>query len=230
MISCDLCPKLQQSASLKLSVTWTRNEIIMRDYHRGLRWSKITIVIFCGIIYINLEQQQQCSTTPLLHVLFSRIHSVLFYSRSTNLALMMIIFIRESNLKCHSFSISSVAKFIHFKHWAQKFDEVNTHLSRLYYLEKIIDFFHITKNYPVQNWGVFAATVLYQSDDNDDEITRCNAWSPLVWSPFFTFWVSVLRLGGAVSLPDRSTVWISHTNIDRHLVHNGTRYTTSVLS
>lgn len=81
--------------------------------------------------------------------------------------------------------MSWVAKFIHFKHWAQKFDEVNTHLSRLYYLEKIIDFFHITKNYPVNNWGVFAATVLYQSDDDDDEITRCNAWSPLVWSPFF---------------------------------------------
>lgn len=40
---------------------------------------------------------------------------------------------------------SWVAKFIYFKHWAQKFDEVNTHLSRLYYLEKIIDFFHITK-------------------------------------------------------------------------------------
>lgn len=125
---------------------------------------------------------------------------------------------------------SWVAKFIYFKHWAQKFDEVNTHLSRLYYLEKIIDFFHITKNYPVNNWGVFAATVLYQSDDDDDEIKQCNAWSPLVWSPFFTFWVSVLRPGGVVSLPDHSTVWIIHTNNDRHLVHNGTRYTTSVLS
>lgn len=141
--------------------------------------------------------------------------------------------------------MSWVAKFLHFKHWAQKFDEVNTHLSRPYYLEKIIDthlirlynylekiidFFHITKNYPVNNWGVFAATVLYQSDDNDDEIKRCNAWSPSVWSPFFTFWVSVLRPGGVVSLPDRSTVWIIHTNNDRHLVHNSTRYTTSVLS
>lgn len=63
---------------------------MVKDYNRDLLWDYLH----------QLGTATAILTTPLLHVLFSRIHSVLLYSRSTNLALMMIIFIRESNLKC----------------------------------------------------------------------------------------------------------------------------------
>lgn len=69
---------------------------MVKDYNRDLLWD-----------YLH----QLGTATAIFYpppFIFQNTHSVLFYAKSTNLALMMIIFIRESKLilKCtHRFSM-----------------------------------------------------------------------------------------------------------------------------
>lgn len=64
---------------------------MVKDYNRDLLWDYLHQL---GTVTAMFDH------APFTCFIFQNTHSVSFYSRSSNLALMMIIFIRESNLKC----------------------------------------------------------------------------------------------------------------------------------